>query len=345
MDYRQAGVDVEAGDALVDWLRATQPKAFPHQAQIVDGIGGFAALFRADFKGMSEPCLVSCTDGVGTKVKLASHFGRFREVAQDLVAMCVNDLICCGARPLFFLDYYATGKLKLEEAKAFLDGVRSACHQSQMALIGGETAEMPGVYHTGDFDCAGFAVGVVDRKEAWGPHRVQVGDRLLGVASSGFHSNGFSLLRKLFSEDLENWREQLLVPTALYAELALSFHQLKGTHALAHITGGGLENLPRVLPLATFAQVSPWPLPSHFAEVLKRSGMTADQMVRTLNCGIGLVAVVAQDSFAEHQAMAQKFGFQTHDLGLVKPQGPSERERSKDEPFWQFLKNPDWEAK
>ena len=203
MDYKQAGVDVAAGDALVDWLKSTNPKKFPHQDKIVSGIGGFAALFRADFSKMKEPCLVSCTDGVGTKVKLAAEFGRYREVAQDLVAMCVNDMVCCGAQPLFFLDYYATGKLQLDAAKDFLSGVRDACHESDCALIGGETAEMPGVYHEKDFDCAGFAVGVVDKPEALGPHRVKVGDRLLGLASSGFHSNGYSLLRKVFAEDLK----------------------------------------------------------------------------------------------------------------------------------------------
>ncbi len=173
IDYKQAGVDVEAGDALVDWLKATAPSKWPHQERLVEGIGGFAALFRADFKEMKEPCLVSCTDGVGTKIKLAVHFDSYREVAQDLVAMCVNDLICSGAKPLFFLDYYASGKLRLPAAKDFLAGVQAACIESECALIGGETAEMPGVYEGNDFDCAGFSVGVVDRVQALGRHRVK----------------------------------------------------------------------------------------------------------------------------------------------------------------------------
>ncbi len=210
IDYKQAGVDVEAGDALVDWLKASAPARWPHQDRLVAGIGGFAALFRADFKELSEPCLVSCTDGVGTKIKVAVHFDSFKEVAQDLVAMCVNDMVCCGATPLFFLDYYASGKLRLPAAKNFLAGVQAACIESNCALIGGETAEMPGVYEGNDFDCAGFSVGVVDRPKALGAHRVQAGMRLLGVSSSGFHSNGFSLLRKVFAQDMDQWREQLL---------------------------------------------------------------------------------------------------------------------------------------
>lgn len=317
MDYKQAGVDVAAGDALVDWLKSTQPKKFPHQDKIVSGIGGFAALFRADFSAMKEPCLVSCTDGVGTKVKLAAEFNRYREVAQDLVAMCVNDMVCCGAQPLFFLDYYATGKLQLEAAKDFLAGVREACHESDCALIGGETAEMPGVYREKDFDCAGFSVGVVDKPLALGPHRVQLGDRLLGFSSSGFHSNGFSLLRKLFEKDLGDWADRLLRPTALYVKPALALIRSGGVHALSHITGGGIENLPRVIPDGMNAEVLPWKMPPEYVEVKRRSGLTWEQMVATLNCGVGMVAIVDATKFDSLFSQSQELGLNPLDLGKI----------------------------
>ncbi len=322
MDYKQAGVDVAAGDSLVEWLKSTQPTEFPHQDKIVSGIGGFAALFRADFSQMREPCLVSCTDGVGTKVKLAAEFGRYREVAQDLVAMCVNDMICSGASPLFFLDYYATGKLELDAAKEFLSGVREACHESGCALIGGETAEMPGVYREQDFDCAGFSVGVVDKAKALGPHRVQIGDRFIGFESSGFHSNGFSLLRKVFENDLSEWQERLLEPTRLYVRPVsklLAGPHASSLHALAHITGGGLDNLPRVLPRGTLAEVKPWPIPAAFTEVQRRTQLPWEKMLTTLNCGIGMVAVVNPEHFAEIFQESKSLGLKPHDMGQVMP--------------------------
>lgn len=321
IDYKQAGVDVAAGDALVDWLQSTQVGESPHKDKIVSGIGGFAALFRADFKDMTEPCLVSCTDGVGTKVKLAAESGRYKEVAQDLVAMCVNDLICCGGQPLFFLDYYASGKLELKAAQEFLAGVRSACIESDCALIGGETAEMPGVYAKNDFDCAGFAVGVVDKVKALGPAKVKVGDCLLGLPSSGFHSNGFSLLRKLFQDDLSQWMDRLLVPTALYVQVVKQMLKGDGVHALAHITGGGMENLPRILPAHTCAAILPWSMPEGFREVRRRSGMTLPEMLGTLNCGVGMVAVVARDQVAAVKDRAAQAGYKTVlDLGEVVAQ-------------------------
>ncbi|MBX7230796.1 MAG: phosphoribosylformylglycinamidine cyclo-ligase [Bdellovibrionales bacterium] len=293
MDYKKTGVDIEAGDSLVDWLRKTQPAQFPHQDKLVEGIGGFAALFKADFKNYKEPCLVTCTDGVGTKVKLASQAKKYGGVAQDLVAMCLNDLICCGAEPWFFLDYYASGKLDLEAAKEFLSGVRQACHSSNCALIGGETAEMPGMYENGDFDCAGFAVGVVDRSLALGSHRVQDGDIILGLASSGCHSNGYSLLRQVFAEDLTKWMEQLLTPTRLYVDLVKKLKEVGGVKAIAHITGGGLDNVTRVLPAGAQANLQPsWVIPEVFREVKRRTQMSWSQMLTTLNCGLGLVLVV-----------------------------------------------------
>jgi phosphoribosylformylglycinamidine cyclo-ligase len=285
---------------------------------LVSGIGGFAALFRADFKDMSEPCLVSCTDGVGTKIKLAVHFDSYKEVAQDMVAMCVNDLICCGARPLFFLDYYASGRLRLPAAKDFLSGVQAACVESDCALIGGETAEMPGVYDGNDFDCAGFSVGVVDRPKALGAHLVKPGMKLLGVASYGFHSNGFSLLRKVFAADLDSWKAELLRPTALYVKLVGAANEAGGVKAIAHITGGGMDNVPRVLPKGTVAKLKSWPVPAQFLEVKKRSGMTWKSMLTTLNCGIGMVWVVDPAKFDTLAGLCAKFGHKAFDLGEVE---------------------------
>lgn len=317
LDYGKSGVDTAKGDALVDWLQQNSSGG-PHQDKIISGIGGFAALFKADFSGMKEPCLVSCTDGVGTKVKLAAQFGRYREVAQDMVAMCVNDLVCSGAKPLFFLDYYATGKLNLQAAQEFLLGVRQACHESGCALIGGETAEMPGVYGGDDFDCAGFAVGVVDRAEVLGASKVSVGDVLLGVSSSGFHSNGFSLLRQVFAGDLDKWFEELIKPTALYPALVEKLLGTGGVKALAHITGGGMDNIPRVLPVNTRAQLRPWPVPAPFVEVKKRSGQTWAQMLTTLNCGIGMVAVVSPENATQLEKVIVNQGYKVFPLGTIE---------------------------
>lgn len=317
IDYKQSGVDVDAGDALVDWLRETAPARSSHSERVVSGIGGFASLFRAGFPEMKKPCLVTCTDGVGTKVKIAAKMKRFEGVGQDLVAMCVNDLICCGGRPLMFLDYYATGKLELADAKAFLSSVRKACDESDCALVGGETAEMPGVYRDGDFDCAGFAVGIVDEEKALGPHRVKVGDQLIGVSSSGFHSNGYSLLRKLFESDLEKWADELLKPTALYVRLMAELTTKDLVHAAAHITGGGIENIPRVLPKGTVAQLRSWELPPAYLEVQKRSGLDDLKMRQTLNCGVGFVLVCDPVHASAIMGLIEKHGFRSFDLGRV----------------------------
>jgi phosphoribosylformylglycinamidine cyclo-ligase len=326
-DYKKSGVDVEAGDALVDWLAngskasATEKSSTPHHARIVSGIGGFASLFRIGFPEMKKPCLVTCTDGVGTKVKLASHFEDFSTVGQDMVAMCVNDLICTGGDPLLFLDYYATGKLVLEHAKAFLTGVKKACSESDSALVGGETAEMPGVYQKHDFDCAGFAVGIVDEEKAWGPHRVKAGDILLGISSSGFHSNGYSLLRKVYEKDLEKNRELLLRPTALYVQVVKQLKsQLKSDleiHAAAHITGGGVENIPRVLPDHLKMKLNSWQWPEEFLEVQRRTGMSDQQMLETLNCGVGFVLVLPAASVELATKIILQFDFRAVPVGQV----------------------------
>ncbi len=321
IDYKSSGVDVVTGDKLVDWLQSSEKKG-PHQERVVAGIGGFASLFRIGFPEMKKPCLVTCTDGVGTKVKIAAHYRDFAGVGQDLVAMCVNDLICTGGRPLLFLDYYATGKLNLEDAQAFLKSVRNACEQSDCALVGGETAEMPGVYANNDFDCAGFAVGIVDEDKAWGPHRVQDGDVLLGVASSGCHSNGYSLLRKIFAADLDQYRDELLTPTRLYVKLAAALSNEVEIHAAAHITGGGLENLPRVLPAGALAQIQAWELPPLFQEIQKRTGLSETDLRNTLNCGLGFVFVVPAAQAEKAQAFASTF-YPCWKLGEVSLQSVS----------------------
>lgn len=336
IDYKQAGVDVEAGDSLVDWLKKTNPK-WPNQHLQVDSIGGFAALFRADFKNMTEPCLVSCTDGVGTKIKLAAKAHTYAGVGQDLVAMCVNDLVCTGGEPLFFLDYYASGKLNLEAAKDFLTGVRQACLDSGLALIGGETAEMPGVYEANDFDCAGFAIGVVDKPKALGAHKVQVGNRLIGIGSSGFHSNGYSLLRKLFAEDLDHWMDTLLTPTALYPKAVKVAMTAGQVNAAAHITGGGMENIPRILPDKTKAVLNSWEVSAPFLEVLKRSQLSWIDLLKTLNCGLGFVLVVeAQDHDQILKALKESSDLPIFDLGVIEQQLESE-------PGWE-LKDANWKG-
>lgn len=316
MDYKQSGVDVEKGDQFVDWIQDTQFKG-PYADKMISGVGGFASIMRFDFPQYKEPCLVSSTDGVGTKVKLATHFQSFEGVGQDLVAMCVNDLACCGAQPLFFLDYYATGKLNLEHAKPFLAGVRKACEFVGAQLVGGETAEMPGVYQNGDFDCAGFTVGIVDKKNILGPHKVQVEDCVLGVSSSGFHSNGFSLLRKVFAADLKDWEKVLLEPTALYVPLVNELMTL-GIHAVAHITGGGMENIPRVLPQGLQLKLQEWSWPEPFLEVQRRTQMNQRKMLETLNCGVGLVVILPQAQKSAAEKIISKHAFKVMNLGTLE---------------------------
>lgn len=336
IDYKKSGVDIKAGDDLVDWLQESPNSSQLSQAndqtsawqdisdvpdykkRVISGIGGFAALYDGQFKQMDHPVLVTCTDGVGTKLKVAVHFSDYSQIGQDLVAMCANDLICTGGTPLFFLDYYATGLLDLNAAKSFLAGVRQACEQSHMSLIGGETAEMPGVYNPPDFDCAGFAVGVVDKRKMWGPDKVQVGDVVIGLASSGYHSNGYSLLRKVFEAEYETYRKWLMEPTALYVRAALELKKTVDVHAMAHITGGGIDNLPRVLPRGTKAVIQRWDLPECFKEVQKRSGQNDQQMRETFNCGIGLMVILPREQADQALSVLQKCNYTAHELGRIE---------------------------
>lgn len=318
--YEASGVNVETGDALVDWLEKSDqenPKS-KHQQNLLSGIGGFASLFRASFEGYKKPCLITCTDGVGTKVLLASEFKDYSGVGQDLVAMCVNDLVCSGGEPLLFLDYYAVGKLDLEAAKSFLNSVKQACAKSFCLLVGGETAEMPGVYKPGHFDCAGFAVGVVDEDLRWGEHLVKENDVVVGISSSGFHSNGYSLLRRVFENDLKDWKEVLLTPTALYVELVQNLKNKQvQVHAAAHITGGGIENVPRVLPKDLKWQKKDWSWPDSFLEVQRRTKMSDQEMLETLNCGVGFVLILPESSAEGAHEVARDLGFKTFDLGRI----------------------------
>ncbi len=320
MDYKEAGVDIEKGDDFVDWLKESKDKNF-HEDKIMDGIGGFASIFNFNFPEIKDPCLVSATDGIGTKLKLAIQMEKYDTLGQDLVAMCANDLICTGAQPLFFLDYFATSKLDLKQAQGFLSGLRKACFQAQMALMGGETAEMPGLYQPGDFDCAGFAVGVVDRRKILGKDLIKPGQKLIGVSSSGFHSNGYSLVRRLFesSEDIKKFGEKLLTPTALYVELVMNLVKLENTplKALAHITGGGIHNVARILPEGVGAEIKAWNFPLIFEEAQKRGKISNGEMVKTFNCGVGLVLVVDPNETEVVSKEITQLGFEAMDLGEI----------------------------
>lgn len=328
MDYKKSGVDIEKGDAFVEWIKETQPKKQPHQDKIIDGLGGFAGVFRAQFKSMEDPCLVASTDGIGTKLLLGETYNRIEGLGQDLVAMCVNDLVCMGAEPLFFLDYYACGKLDLNRAKAFVSGVRDACLKSNMFLLGGETAEMPGLYSEKQFDGAGFAVGVVDKPKMWGRHNVKAGQQLIAVESSGFHSNGYSLLRKVFEKDMDQWIDILLKPTHLYAQMTESFKAKNlPIKACANITGGGMSNIPRCLDETLKVLLNPWDLPLAFKEVFDRTKTTKRDFYETLNCGVGFVVIVESKDMDSVTNVISESGFKSWHLGeVVKKQSNSDLE-------------------
>ncbi len=307
MTYADAGVDIDAGNALVDRIKPAAKKT--NRPGVMSGLGGFGALFDLKAAGYNDPILVGATDGVGTKLRIAIDTGIVDGVGIDLVAMCVNDLICQGAEPLFFLDYFATGKLDTNTAARIIEGIAEGCAQSGCALIGGETAEMPGMYPDGDFDLAGFAVGAMERGADL-PSGVQEGDVLLGLGSNGVHSNGYSLVRRLVEHSGLSWNaespfgggslgEALLMPTRLYVKPALGAFRTGGVHALAHITGGGLtENLPRVLPEGLGAKIdlNAWDLPGVFKWMAETGGIADSEMLKTFNCGIGMIVVCAEDS-------------------------------------------------
>lgn len=305
MTYAGVGVDIAAGDALVERIKpAAKASARPG---LLGALGGFGGLFDPRAAGYDDPVLVAATDGVGTKLRVALDTGDLSGVGQDLVAMCVNDLVCQGAEPLFFLDYLACARLDVDQAAMVIEGIAGACAEAGCALLGGETAEMPGMYADGDLDLAGFAVGAMRRGTGL-PAGVAEGDVLLGLASSGVHSNGFSLVRRVAETAGLGWADPapfgggtlgaaLLTPTRLYVRSALAALRAGGVHALAHVTGGGItENLPRVLPEGLGAEVDPasWERPAVFHWLARDGGVDPDEMLRVFNCGIGMVAVCGE---------------------------------------------------
>lgn len=306
LTYADAGVDIDAGNTLVERIKPAAKRTA--RSGVVAGLGGFGALFDLKAAGYDDPVLVAATDGVGTKLRIAIDTGHVGTIGVDLVAMCVNDLVCQGAEPLFFLDYFATGKLDLDSATSIIEGIAAGCEASGCALIGGETAEMPGMYSDGDFDLAGFAVGAMNRGAEL-PSGVQDGDVLLALASDGVHSNGYSLVRRVVDVAGLTWDdpapfadtsvgEALLAPTRLYVKPALQAIRAGGVHALAHITGGGLtENLPRVLPEGMGADIdlASWTLPPVFQWLARTGGMEERELLKTFNAGQGMVLVVAGD--------------------------------------------------
>ena len=329
MTYREAGVDIDAGNALVERIKPLARRSF--RPEVMGGLGGFGALFDLSGK-YREPVLVSGTDGVGTKLKLAQQLGRHDTIGIDLVGMCVNDVLVQGAEPLFFLDYFATGKLDVDTAAAVVGGIAKGCELAGCALIGGETAEMPDMYAVGEYDLAGFTVGAVEKSELRDGARVEAGDMLVGIASSGPHSNGYSLVRRIFDRagrpgDLDlggvTLEDALMAPTALYVKPVLEL--LRGgngasIHAMAHVTGGGLtENIIRVVPegLGLEIEASAIVLPPVF-EWLQREGAVADtEMWRTFNCGIGFVLVVPASAAAAVESDLDRLSLSHRRIGEV----------------------------
>ena len=320
-------MDIDAGDQLVENIKPFAGRTL--RDGVLAGIGGFGALFELP-KGFREPVLVSGTDGVGTKLKLAFHLNRHDTIGIDLVAMSVNDILVQGAEPLFFLDYFACGKLAVETATQVVKGIAAGCEQAGCALIGGETAEMPGMYPSGEYDLAGFAVGVVEKSEIIDGSGIVAGDVVLGLASSGAHSNGYSLVRKIvetsgvdLSSDFDGRTlgETLLVPTRIYVRPVLAALRAVRIKGLAHITGGGLvENLPRVLPSNAKAVLakSTWPRPRLF-EWLQRNGNVAEaEMHRVFNCGIGMVAIVAAEDASQAQQVLEREGEKVFRIGEIR---------------------------
>ena len=330
LTYADAGVDIDAGNALVERIKPAAKRTA--RSGTVSGLGGFGALFDLKAAGYQDPILVAATDGVGTKLRIAIDTGVVDTIGIDLVAMCVNDLVCQGAEPLFFLDYFATGKLEVDQAARIIEGIAEGCAQSGCALIGGETAEMPGMYAKDDFDLAGFAVGAMERGADL-PAGVQAGDVLLGLGSNGVHSNGYSFVRKVVELSGLGWDavspfsegtlgQALLAPTRLYVKQALAAIRAGGVHALAHITGGGLtENLPRVLPEGVGASIDlgAWTLPPVFRWLAETANMAEPELLKTFNCGIGMIVVVAADRAEALAALLAEQGETVTRIGTVTP--------------------------
>ena len=327
LSYREAGVDIDAGDQLVENIKPIARRTL--RDGVLAGIGGFGALFEVP-KRYRNPVLVSGTDGVGTKLKLAFQLGRHDTVGIDLVAMSVNDVLVQGAEPLFFLDYYACGRLDVATATAVIGGIAAGCEQAGCALIGGETAEMPGMYPPGEYDLAGFAVGVVEKDRILDGSRIAPGDAVLGLASSGAHSNGYSLIRRILerghvdlSSDFEGrpLSEVILAPTRIYVKPVLALLQRVEVKGLAHITGGGLlENVPRILGDGLTAELdrSAWPRPPLFSWLQNRGGVADQEMFRVFNCGIGMIAVVSEADAQTALQQLRQAGESAYRIGYIR---------------------------
>ena len=336
LTYRDAGVDIDAGNQLVERIKPLVKRSF--RPEVMGGLGGFGALFDLSGK-YREPVLVSGTDGVGTKLKLAQQFGRHDTIGIDLVAMCVNDVLVQGAEPMFFLDYFATGKLDIDTTVAVVGGIAAGCTESGCALIGGETAEMPDMYAPGEYDLAGFCVAAVEKSKLLDGSKVRAGDVLVGIASSGPHSNGYSLVRKIFDRagrpadlDLDGTTliDALMAPTRLYVKPVLELLSLHDLHAMAHITGGGLtENIIRVIPdgLALDIEASAIVLPPVFDWLQREGAVPLAEMWRTFNCGIGFVLVLAPGDVAAVSADLDRLGLAHRPIGQVVAHGDGERVR------------------
>jgi len=335
LSYRDAGVDIEAGNALVDRIKPLAAKT--KRPGVMAGLGGFGSLFELPLDRYKNPVLVSGTDGVGTKLRLAIESGIHNTIGIDLVAMCANDIAVLGAEPLFFLDYYATGKLDVDIATDVVAGIAEGCLQSGAALVGGETAEMPSMYEDGDYDLAGFCVGIVEKDQVIDGSKVAAGDAIVGIASSGPHSNGYSLIRKILERSGANLNdafdgatlgEKLLAPTRIYVKSLLQLTEKVDIHALSHITGGGLlENIPRVLPDGVVAvlNANSWQRPAVFDWLQHHGNVVDREMYRTFNNGIGMVVVVAADQADETVNTLTGLGETAMHIGHVEASDDSER--------------------
>jgi phosphoribosylformylglycinamidine cyclo-ligase len=334
LSYRDAGVDIDAGDAFIDIIKPVAKRT--EREGCLSGLGGFGALFQVP-QNYKEPILVSGTDGVGTKLKLAFDLNKHDTIGIDLVAMCVNDVIVQGAEPLFFLDYFATGKLTPEVAAQVVEGIGEGCVQANAALIGGETAEMPGMYKSGEYDLAGFCVGAVEKSKIIDGTKVKAGDTLIGLASTGAHSNGYSLVRKVIDTyevpldtliDGKPLSEAVMAPTKIYVRSILSLLKQVDVHALAHITGGGIPgNLNRVLPDGCHAVVdeSSWQWPALFTWMMETANIERSEMYRTFNCGVGMILVVDQADVERSISLLSEAGESAFVIGEIKD-GESEQQ-------------------
>lgn len=336
LSYRDAGVDIDAGDSLVEKIKPFAKRTM--RPEVLGDLGGFGALVEIS-KKYRQPVLVSGTDGVGTKLKLAFEWDQHDTVGIDLVAMSVNDILVQGAEPLFFLDYFACGKLDVERAAAVIKGIASGCEQSGCALIGGETAEMPGMYPDGEYDLAGFAVGVVEKEQVINGRSIAAGDIVLGLASNGIHSNGYSLVRKIIERarpeldapfaDGQTLRQAIIAPTRLYVKPILAALKQFTIKGMAHITGGGIsENVPRILPDNTVAAIDTqsWPLPKLFQWLQQAGQVDSQEMYRTFNCGIGMVLVVNAADAAAVQQFLQQQGETVYEIGVIRSRQSDEHQ-------------------